>query len=121
MSHDHHHEHAAAFAAKRDLSFNSGTSESELKIKTEEFLAVITSSLKEKGCTLIGHIKGQLDAGDNGTLFFGLTTFNGQPRFKGSVKTSIIQVELTINIIVYGVSEDVVGDIFKQAFGNYAL
>jgi hypothetical protein len=116
MSHDRHHEHAAAFAAKRSLSFDGAISESEFKIKTEKFLDVIVSSLKDEGCTLIGHIKGQLDAGENGTLFFGLTTFNGPPRFKGEIKGSIIRAELTINIIVYGIIEESVENLFKKAF-----
>ena len=119
MSHDHHHEHATVFTANRDLLFDDEISEQDLKIKIGEILSDIATSLKKEGCTLIGHIKGQLDAQEEGTIYFSLTTFNGSPRFKSEIKTSIIQVKLTINIIVYGILGKSVENIFKQEFGKY--
>ncbi len=118
MSHDHN-ENPSVYSEKTTMPFDVKISKAELKTKAESFLLAITIELKDKGCTLIGHIKGQFDAGENGTLFFSVTDFNEVPRFKSDIKGSIIQVDLTINVIVYGVTEGLIENIFNNAFSDF--
>jgi len=73
--------------------------------RVEKFLCLLTDELAEKGCNLIGHIKGMIDGGNAGSLFFSLTSFNKEPHFKGDMQ-HVKEIKVTLNVIVYGINEN---------------
>jgi len=53
-----------AYVLHGALTLPGPWSEAELQKGVDAFLAELTRSLRERGCRLIGHIKGILEAGD---------------------------------------------------------
>jgi hypothetical protein len=92
-----------AYALRGTLTLPGPWSETELRKGVDAFLAELTRSLREQGCRLIGHIKGILDTGDKGHLFFSVTSFEQRTRFKGGLTGEYEKIDLTLNVIVYGV------------------
>ena len=92
-----------ACALQSTLSLPGPLSETDLRKGVDAFLAELTRSLREQGCRLIGHIKGILEAGGKGHLFFSVTSFEQRTRFKGRLTGIAEKLDLTLNVIVYGV------------------
>lgn len=92
-----------AHALRGTLTLPGPWSEVEFRKGIDAFLAGLTRSLREKGCRLIGHIKGILETGDKGHLFFSVTSFEQRTRFKGKLTGEYKRTDLTLNVIVYGV------------------
>ncbi len=92
-----------AYALQSTLSLPGPLSETDLRKGVDAFLAELTRSLREQGCRLIGHIKGILEAGDKDHLFFSVTSFEQRTRFKGGLTGITEKLDLTLNVIVYGV------------------
>jgi hypothetical protein len=82
--------------------------------RLDDFLSSLASSLRSAGCSLIGHIKGILETGEDSRLFFSLTNFQGPPHFKGHLVEASMQGRLTINVIVYGIEETILKGIMKE-------
>jgi hypothetical protein len=113
MSHDDHgHKppegdpQPTAYALRGTLTLPGPRTEGEIRKGVDLFLAELTRSLREQGCRLIGHIKGILEAEDKGHLFFSVTSFEQKTRFKGEMTGESGKLELTLNVIVYGVGKD---------------
>jgi hypothetical protein len=85
------------------LTLRGPWSEAELRKGVDAFLTELTRSLRERGCRLMGHIKGILETGDNGHLFLSVTSFDQKARFKGGLAGEYEKIDLTLNVIVYGV------------------
>lgn len=92
-----------AYVLRRTLTLPGPSSETDLRKGVDAFLAELTRSLRKQGCRLIGHIKGILEAGDKGHLFFSVTSFEQRTRFKGGLTAEHERIDLTLNVIVYGV------------------
>ena len=93
----------AACAQRGTIALRAACSEEELRAAVGAFLADLTRFLREEGCELIGHIKGMLEAGDKGHLFFSVTSFEEEVRFKGGLTGDLTKVDFSLNVIVYGV------------------
>ncbi|MEW6440539.1 MAG: hypothetical protein AB1640_06325 [bacterium] len=93
----------AACGLRETLILEGPWSETELRAAVDRFLSELRRDLKEAGCALIGHIKGIVDAGETGQLFFSVTSFQEQARYKGRLTGSFTKVDLTLNVIVCGV------------------
>lgn len=119
----------AALALKENLIFTDALSAIELKSRVDSFLMEMTGELKNKGCKLIGHIKGLISAdgsesGDNainkkGHLMFSITSFDEMARFKGEIQDGITETAFKINVIVFGIDRSAVEKIFKKVFSNH--
>ncbi len=107
-NHSNHEAHPTVYAFKEHLKFKGKIKADELRSRIDVFLCELTESLKHGGCTLIGHIKGLVDAGENGHLVFSITSFDENARFKGEVRNEVTNAVITVNIVVYGISEDIV-------------
>lgn len=97
--------HPTAYAQELDLTLIAPLSASELQGRIDAFLSELTDSLQSDGCRLIGHIKGLLDAGENGHLFFSITSFGEKARYKGELTGEIARAKLALNVVVYGVEK----------------
>lgn len=67
---------------------------------------------------MIGHIKGLVDADEKGHLLFSITSFEEGARFKGEMAGGITEAVLTINVIVYGIEEEIVEKMLEEAFAR---
>ncbi len=119
MVKNHHHFDPAVFAREIGLIFDPPVEMIALTSTLEDFLSDLSSSLKLKGCTLIGHIKGLIAAGEKGHLVFSVTSFKESPRFNGEIRNEIYEALLTINIIVYGVDAATVDAVFHESFQRH--
>jgi hypothetical protein len=95
-----------AYAPHGTLTLPGPLSETDLRKGVDAFLVELTRTLREQGCGLIGHIKGILEAGDKGHLFFSVTSFEQRTRFKGRLTGEHEKIDLTLNVIVYGVGSE---------------
>ena len=100
----------AVFAARGDVSFTPALPDAAVKARVGAFLRGLADELAAAGCTLVGHIKGHLDGAGRGHLAFSLTSLTGEPRWVGSLREPAARLEVTINVIVFGVSDSAVGD-----------
>jgi len=109
----HHHDQAPAFhdgpqpvvfALQVELGLAGAAPQSaeELLGALQGFLSGLLLSLRDGGCSLIGHVKGMVDAGHLGRVFFSATSFRGAPSFSGSIDGPIARCRLTLNVIVFG-------------------
>lgn len=108
----------AVYALRGQLISGAGWSEEEIRSALDSFLLDLTVSLRGHGCSLIGHIKGILEAGENGHLFFSVTSFEEQTRFKGALAGSCQKMNLTLNVIVYGVDGERINELVLTGLAN---
>ncbi len=104
----------SVFISKAALSIDEILTQECLTNRLEVFLMDLVAALKANGCSLIGHIKGALDMNVKGMLFFNITSFNQKPRIRGELEELAVYAELSINIIIYGLSETEIKDIFRK-------
>lgn len=84
----------------------------QLKTNLTFALMELTEKLQENGCRLIGHIKGIIEFMETGSaLFFSITNFKQKPFFLGKTGDGDKEALLTVNVIIYGISEEVVREI----------
>jgi hypothetical protein len=117
-----HQDHPTVYASEVSFTLAEPHTGSDWESKLDAFLTGLVNSLHQAGCSLIGHIKGVLETGEDSRLFFSLTTFQGPPHTKGQLAGSSRHGRLTINVIIYGVDaailEGVVNDGMAQQFGK---
>jgi hypothetical protein len=123
-AHDHHRApviHAGpqpvAYTLQADLRFADAASypSEELVERLREFLSGLLSALRDGGCTLIGHVKGMVDADDLGRVFFSVTSFRGSPHVTGAIGGSLGSCRLTLNVIVFGIEEPAIATAVREA------
>ncbi len=95
-----------AHALHGTLALPAPLSETDLRRGIEAFLSELARALGDRGCRLIGHIKGVLEKGAGDRLFFSVTSFEEKARFKGSLAGEVEKIRLTLNVIVYGVGNE---------------
>jgi hypothetical protein len=108
-NHGHEHEarEAAVFALRVDL--DAPAAGAELRERLTAFVAQLAAELQRLGCPLIGHIKGAVDAGDAGVLYFSATSFVRRPDYRGELLATATRATFTVNVIAYGVREQAIG------------
>jgi hypothetical protein len=85
----------------------------------QEALSDLIEGLKAGGCTLIGHIKGRVSAGDGQPLFFSITTLDNNLSFKGGPLVGDDTLSLAVNVIVTGIEKDEVAELLEDSFKRY--
>lgn len=85
----------------------------------EGALSDLVEGLKQAGCTLIGHIKGRIIAGDGRPLFFSITTLDNNLSFKGGPLGGEGPLSLAVNVIVAGVEKDEVRKLLESSLNRY--
>lgn len=105
------------YALQVDLGLADVASQSaeELLGSLREFLGGLLSSLRDGGCSLIGHVKGMVDADDLGRAFFSVTSFRGAPSIKGNIEGPLARCRLTLDVIVFGIDEPSVEAAVREA------
>jgi hypothetical protein len=103
-----------AYALRGTLTLAEPWSEAEVRKGVDAFLAELGHALREQGCRLIGHIKGILETGDKGHLLFSVTTFDQKTRFKGGLSGKQEKMDLSLNVIVYGIDSGEIEQLVRQ-------
>ena len=105
------------FAATATLQFGAPTAQAAVEAAVTAFLARLGSALAAAGCVLVGHVKGVLTC-DGDELEFSLTRLDGDPRFGGALPGTVRDVELTLNVIVFGVDADALPGLVTGAWAD---
>ena len=96
----------AVFAARAALVFDPPARPGQIEAAVTRFIAALSEGLAGAGCTLVGHIKGNVAVDeDHGDLAFHATTLDAGPALVGSLAGDVEGAMLTINVIVFGVDE----------------
>lgn len=77
------------------------------------FVRDFAADLVAAGCVLIGHVKGAVEDGAGGVLYFNTTGVAATPMVRG--RLSGLPRRLTMNAIVFGIAEDEVERVALQA------
>jgi hypothetical protein len=85
------------------------------------FLSDLTRQAKENGCTMVGHIKGVLTAGEDAPLFFSLTSFDGIPRCQGGPLGQAESCTMSINVIVAGMERSQLDGLLRSTLERHFL
>lgn len=125
--HDHHcHEHYdqyellhAADAYSFQISSTPPMKIDDLQEILSSFLETLTNALEENGCKLIGHIKLLAETDAKGTLFISVTSFGEKPKCKGELSGELCNVQLTLNTIVYGITQEHLHQIVEMHIKNH--
>jgi len=89
--------------------------------KKEAFAAILTEislEIERAGCKLIGHIKAVAKCSGGGYMMFSITTAGQAPNIKGRLPKNPKKLEIAINVIVYGISRDIVKGIVRKCLNN---
>ena len=111
--------HPTSCAYKWHLIFDRAIAASELRSSTALLVSEFTGRLEKSGHRLIGHIKGLIDADENGHLLFSVTSFEEGARFKGEMVGEIDEAVLTINVIVYEIEEEIIEKLLEEVFARH--
>ncbi len=103
LSMSEHEQTPVVYSYGQLLFFDSGT---QLRQDIESFILELSSALKEKGCAVIGHIKGYVGTEADGSILFNLTSFDQEISFRGQLPDSPGDCRLALNVIVYGISQE---------------
>ncbi len=101
-----------AYAYCFDIPFNDDFSK-----KMSAALKKISLELEQAGCKLIGHIKAVAKC-PGGYLLFSITTAGQIPNIKGRLPRKTEELEVALNVIVYGISHDIVKEIVTKCLNN---
>ena len=121
MSHAGHELHPTVCAQEVELAFKAPILADELHSRIDAFISALTTSLREDGCKLIGHIKGLLGVEGNEHLFFSVTSFEKKASYKGELPYEISKAKLTINVIVYGVEQESVERAIREGLERHVV
>lgn len=110
----HENSEWVTFSKELEMSFRSPMSPPLVLERMNSVLIDFSRVLKEEGCRLIGHVKVLIRSGAEEHLFISLTSFDRLPASKGRMEKEISSMLLTVNAVVYGLSEDRVAFLFTQ-------
>jgi hypothetical protein len=89
-----------------------------LEERVGAFFSGLLEFLYREGCRLIGHVKGLIQPEEGGFLMVSTTSFQSKPGIKGNLPDRISNAHLTLNVIVYGVSEEKIREFVEQETGK---
>jgi hypothetical protein len=118
VNHRHNDISFAAFSKEMVLSFQHAVLPNLLCERVKEVLLDLCQDLKENGCRFIGHIKVFLKNDQGRFYFFSATSFDQFPECKGNITEEISRITLTMNAIVYGLSESQLSILVNKKLQN---
>jgi len=111
------------FSKELEMSFRTPISPPLMLERMNNVLLHLSHTLKDEGCPLIGHIKVLIKSEAEEHLFISLTSFDQLPASKGKMEKEISKIVMTLNAVVYGLSEDrlafLFGQILEEGFRCY--
>ena len=102
--HHHDHDHDELVIVSLDREYDcADISEKDMVERLHNF----ARRLKSWGARLIGNLKVIVKTDSGGYLLISTTSFKESPHLKGRLPKSFSKISLTLNAIVYGVSEEI--------------
>jgi hypothetical protein len=95
----------AVYAERAAVVFRPPVHGDQLESVVTRFFAALSDALAGAGCTLVGHIKGRVEAPGRGDLAFHATTLGAPPALTGGLAGLAADAVFIINVIVFGVDE----------------
>lgn len=83
------------------------------------WLTDLAELLVARGCRFIGHIKGMAVAAGEEPLFFSLTRPRAEPQFKGGGWDKAESWELSVSVILAGLSEEEIGQAMQETLKTH--
>lgn len=108
----------AVYAARATVAFEPPVHGDQLEATLTRFYSALAGGLAEAGCTLVGHIKGTVEAPVGGDLAFHATTLGARPAFTGGLAGLTASATLTVNVIVFGVDEQALPALVRDAWSR---
>jgi hypothetical protein len=110
----------AVFAARADVVFRPPAHPDQLESVIVGFFRALSPALAAAGCTLVGHIKGTVAVPGRGDLAFHATSLEAAPALTGGVAGQARDAVLTVNVIVFGVDEQALPALVRDAWTGAA-
>ena len=108
----------AVYAARAAVAFEPPVHSDELESAVARFFEALAGALAGAGCTLVGHIKGTVEAPGRGDLAFHATTLGARPAVTGGLAGMAADAVLTVNVIVFGVDEQALPALVRDAWSS---
>ncbi len=102
--HHHHHDYESPSVISLDYEYSC---EHFPEIETVKRVHNFARILKKNAATLIGNLKTIVRTDCGGYLLISTTSFEEIPHLKGKLPHSFSKINITLNAIVYGISEEV--------------
>jgi hypothetical protein len=104
----------SAYAVKMEVHLQESVLSAMLHSRIESLLSTIAKECMAAGATLIGHIKCLASTADHGFLAVSVVDERGAPRSRGGLEDGIEEIEIVLNVLLYGLSRDMVEEIVKR-------
>jgi hypothetical protein len=101
----------AAYAVKIDVHFQRPVPAAEIQAQVEGLMTKITLGCLKAGAGLIGHIKCIVETPGQGFLAISVTNHEGVPMTKGQLEEGIGEMDVIINVLLYGLSRRKIQDL----------
>lgn len=101
----------AAYAVGADLHLHEPVPSEELVRRVERLLTKIAIECVRAGADLIGHIKCIVETDGKGFLAVSVIDASGAPHTKGKLEDGIEEMEVIINVLLYGLKRSRIQEI----------
>ncbi len=108
----------AVYAERAAVAFDPPVHGDRLESVVLSFFEALGGDLAGAGCTLVGHIKGTVEAPGRGDLAFHATTLGARPAVTGGLAGMAADAVLTVNVIVFGVDERALPALVRDAWSR---
>lgn len=108
----------AVYAARAAVTFAPPVHADQLESVVARFCEALSDGLAGAGCTLVGHVKGAVQAPGRGDLAFHATTLGARPAVTGGLAGLAADAVLTVNVIVFGVDEQALPALVHDAWAR---
>lgn len=104
----------SAYAVKIDVHLHERVPSNLLQSRIESLLSSIAKECMAAGATLIGHIKCLANTANHGFLAVSVVDERSGPRSRGCLEDGVEEIEIVLNVLLYGLSRDKVEDIVER-------
>ena len=101
----------AAYAVGADVHLHQHMPSEELVRRVEEIMTKIALECVRSGADLIGHIKCVVETKGKGFLAVSVVDESGAPHTKGKLEDGIEEMELIVNVLLYGLKRSKIQEI----------
>ncbi|NLK26050.1 MAG: hypothetical protein GX307_05700 [Euryarchaeota archaeon] len=96
----------SAYAVGVDVHLDCPVAPKEICSAIEDLLGHIARECDRAGATLIGHIKSVVETDGQGFLGVSVIDPTGEATFRGELQEGITQMDIIINVLLYGLTKD---------------
>ena len=102
-----------AYAFQARAYYANPLSSRSVRCMVEGMMTSIALECAKEGATLIGHIKSVTEADGKGFLACSVVEPNGAVQTKGKMDEGITEIEVILNVLLYGLRREKISEIVK--------